>query len=53
MLGFFADYAGGDSVGDKGEIAEAHWFKPGELPTRPPVHSISGQLIQHHLGIHL
>jgi len=53
MLGFFADYAGGDIVCDKVEIAEAHWFKPGELPTIPPVHSISGQLILHPPGHHL
>jgi NAD+ diphosphatase len=49
MLGFFADYEGGDIVCEDEEIAEAYWFKPDKLPTIPPVHSISGQLIQHHL----
>jgi NAD+ diphosphatase len=49
MLGFFADYAGGDIVCEDEEIAEAYWFKPDNLPTIPPIHSISGQLIQHHL----
>ena len=49
MLGFFADYEAGDIVCEDDEIAEAYWFKPDKLPTIPPIHSISGQLIQHHL----
>jgi NAD+ diphosphatase len=49
MLGFFAEYTGGDIVCTDDEIAEAYWFKPDQLPTIPPIHSISGQLIQHHV----
>ena len=49
MLGFFADYTGGEIVCEDEEIAEAYWFRPDKLPTIPPIHSISGQLIQHHL----
>lgn len=49
MLGFFAEYSGGDIVCEYEEIAEAHWFRPDSLPTIPPVHSISGQLIRHHV----
>lgn len=52
MLGFFADYAGGDIVCEDEEIAEADWFRPDDLPTIPPIHSISGQLIQHHVALH-
>jgi NAD+ diphosphatase len=49
MLGFFADHAGGDIVVDGVEIADARWFHPRELPLIPPVASISGQLIEHHI----
>jgi NAD+ diphosphatase len=49
MLGFFADYAGGDIVCDQTEIADAQWFRASDLPMIPPVASVSGQLIQHFL----
>ena len=49
MLGFFADYEGGDIVCEDEEIAEAYWFDPDKLPTIPPAESISGQLIRHHI----
>ncbi|MCR9104672.1 MAG: NAD(+) diphosphatase [Gammaproteobacteria bacterium] len=49
MLGFFADYAGGDIVCDQVEIADAQWFHYSDLPLIPPVASISGQLIQAHI----
>jgi NAD+ diphosphatase len=49
MLGFFADYAGGDIVCDEVEIADAQWFHYTDLPMIPPVASISGQLIQHYI----
>ena len=52
MLGFFAEYTGGDIVCEDEEIAEAHWFRPDELPTIPPRHSIAGQLIRHHVAAH-
>ncbi|WP_150912688.1 NAD(+) diphosphatase [Marinobacter halotolerans] len=46
MLGFFADYAGGELVLQEDELAEADWFRPGELPPVPPVTTISGRLIR-------
>lgn len=49
MLGFFAEYAGGDIVCDQVEIADADWFHYSDLPQTPPVASISGQLIQHYV----
>ena len=52
MLGFFAEYAGGDIVCCDEEIAEAQWFDPHQLPTIPPPHSIAGQLIRHHVAQH-
>jgi NAD+ diphosphatase len=50
MLGFFADYAGGEIVCDGSEIADAGWFHYSDLPMTPPVASISGQLIQHYIA---
>ncbi len=52
MLGFFAEYSDGDIVCEDEEIAEAHWFRPDELPNIPPRHSIAGQLIRHHVAVH-
>jgi len=49
MLGFYADYAGGDIACDTREIVDAQWFHYSNLPMTPPVSSISGQLIQHHV----
>jgi NAD+ diphosphatase len=49
MLGFFAEYAGGDIVCDQVEIADAQWFHYSDLPLIPPVSSVSGQLIQHYI----
>ena len=49
MLGFFADYAGGDIVCDEIEIADAQWFHYRELPMIPPASSVSGQLIRHYI----
>lgn len=46
MLGFFADYAGGDLVLQEDELAEADWFVPGKLPPVPPETTIAGRLIQ-------
>lgn len=45
MLGFFADYAGGDLVLQEDEIAEADWYRPGDLPPVPPSTTIAGRLI--------
>lgn len=49
MLGYFAEYAGGDIVCEPGEIADAQWFHYSNLPMIPPTSSISGQLIQHYI----
>jgi len=47
MLGFFADYAGGDIRVDGTEIAEAHWFSRHALPEIPPAGiSVAGRLIE-------
>ncbi len=49
MLGFFAEYGGGDIVCDPSEIADARWFHYRELPQIPPASSISGQLIREYI----
>ena len=49
MLGFFAEYRGGEIACDEREIAEAHWFHHKELPMIPPPTSVSGQLIRHYI----
>ena len=49
MLGFFAEYTSGEIVCEDEEIAEAAWFTADDMPPIPPVHSISGQLIRHHM----
>lgn len=46
MLGFHAEYAGGDIVCQEGEIADAQWFSVNNLPQIPPKTAISGWLIQ-------
>jgi NAD+ diphosphatase len=45
MLGFHADYAGGEIVCQEGEIAEARWFRYDQLPGVPPGTAISRWLI--------
>jgi len=50
MLGFFADYAGGDIICDLTEIADAQWFHHSELPQVPPPSSVAGQLIRHYVA---
>ena len=49
MLGFFAEYVGGEIVCDGTEISDARWFHHSDLPMIPPVSSVSGQLIQHYV----
>ncbi len=46
MLGYFADYAGGELVLQEDELADADWFEPGNLPPIPPDTTIAGRLIQ-------
>ena len=45
MLGYFADYAGGNIQVDQQEIVSAHWFRYNQLPKTPPAGTISGRLI--------
>jgi NAD+ diphosphatase len=47
MLGFFADYAGGELRPDGEEILRADWFGVDELPSLPPPFSIARRLIDH------
>lgn len=45
MLGFTADYAGGEIVLEESEIADAGWFAADDMPQLPPKMSISRRLI--------
>ncbi len=45
MLGYHADYAGGDIVCQEGEIADARWFRFDDMPNVPPPTAISRWLI--------
>lgn len=47
MLGYHAEYAGGDIRVDGKEIIEAKWWHRDALPEHPGPFSLSGQLIQH------
>lgn len=49
MLGFHAEYDSGEIVCQAGEIADAQWFTPHNLPQIPPKTAISGWLIQEFL----
>ena len=49
MLGFHAEYAGGDIVLQEEEIADAGWFPVGELPNIPGSLAISRWLIDTYL----
>ncbi len=45
MLGYHADYAGGDIVCQEGGIADAQWFRYDNPPNMPPNSAISRWLI--------
>lgn len=49
MLGFHAEYEGGEIVLQEEEIADAQWFHFTRLPKRPTKVSISGWLIDDYL----
>ena len=49
MLGFFADYAGGELLADGVEIEEANWYHRDAMPDLPPSFAISSALIQEFL----
>lgn len=46
MVGYFADYQGGELMPDMEEISEADWYGPDEIPIIPPPASIAHHLIQ-------
>jgi NAD+ diphosphatase len=48
MVGFVAEYAGGDVTVDPTELEDARWFAPDTLPDGPSRHSIAGYIIEHH-----
>jgi len=45
MLGFTAEYAGGEIIIDEEEISAARWFTVDDLSCLPPSISIARQLI--------
>ncbi|MGH7331506.1 MAG: NAD(+) diphosphatase [Candidatus Rokuibacteriota bacterium] len=45
MVGFVAQYAGGEVKIDEEELEDARWFPCGQLPTGPSRHSIAGYII--------
>jgi NAD+ diphosphatase len=49
MLGFHAEYAGGDIVCQPEEIADAQWYTKDSMPQTPPKTAISGWLIEEFL----
>jgi NAD+ diphosphatase len=46
MVGFVAEYAGGDIIIDPEELEDARWFPRDALPTGPSRHSIGGYIIE-------
>ncbi len=46
MVGFTAEYAGGQIVIDPDELRDADWFTKADLPQTPPTISIAGRLIE-------
>ena len=45
MVGFRANYVGGDIVCEEGEILDANWYRKDDLPMIPPEISIAGKII--------
>jgi NAD+ diphosphatase len=52
MIGFTAEYAGGEIVVDDDEMVDARWFTPGDLPGLPGPISIARKLIDAFLARH-
>ncbi|HXH84107.1 MAG TPA: NAD(+) diphosphatase [Candidatus Tectomicrobia bacterium] len=48
MIGFVAEYAGGEIVIDHAELEDARWFPCDALPSVPSRHSIAGFIIEHY-----
>ena len=53
MMGFTAEYAGGEIVPQPGEIEDAQWFPVTELPPLPPAFSIARRLIDEAVALAL
>lgn len=51
MVGFIAEYDGGDIRCQENEIDDAQWFDADNLPNIPPKISIAGQLIEETLSL--
>lgn len=49
MIGFYAEYAGGEIRIDDDEIEDAQWFPVDRLPLTPPEGSIAHDLIQEYV----
>jgi len=45
MVGFRANYIGGDITCQEGEILDANWYRKNDLPSVPPEISIAGKII--------
>jgi NAD+ diphosphatase len=48
MIGFVAQYAGGEVTIDRDELEDARWFPRDGLPVGPARHSIAGFIIEHY-----
>ena len=46
MIGFTADYAGGELAPEPGEIEDAGWYTVHDLPQLPPSTSIARAMIE-------
>jgi NAD+ diphosphatase len=46
MVGFRANFVGGDIVCEEGEIIDANWYRKDALPLVPPRISIAGKIIE-------
>jgi len=46
MIGFLADYAGGDIRIQGDELHDARWFSPPDMPTLPPSDSIARRILR-------
>ena len=45
MLGYIAEYAGGEIRADGTELLDAKWFCPPDMPNLPPSDSIARKII--------
>ncbi len=50
MIGFTADYAGGELTPEPGEIEDADWYRADGLPDLPPKVSIARRMIDDFVG---